>query len=115
MYLSLEFILTICFILSVIQFVVYYLNNSPRLINLKKINNLYINNLFILLVFIAIYNIVLPRFFYPHKPKPGFTYCGPSGLDYHIIFLKFGLIAALTTHFIWKKISKYLLDSHQVF
>ena len=109
MYLTLTFVLTVCIIVSLFQFGTYYYNNSLSFITFKK-NKLYINELYILIVFLTFYNFVLPRFFYPPRPKPGYTYCGPSAYDYHLIFLKFGLISTLTTHFIWKILSKYLLD-----
>lgn len=108
MYLTLTFVLTICIIISVFQLCLYYYINFPSFSNFKR-NKPYINNLLILFIVLTFYNFILPKFFYP-KPKPGFTYCGPSAIDFHLIFLKFGLISSLTTHFTWRIITKYFLN-----
>ncbi len=105
---SLDLTFQICLITSIIQFCFYSYNNSDKFTSFKKENNLFINDFYLLIVFIIFYSIILPRFFYiPRANFSGTTYCGPSNMDFHMLFLKLGLISSIATHFIWKKLSKY--------
>lgn len=78
--------------ISLIQFGLYYLNNTYK----TKIPSLVI-----LLAVLICYFFVFPKLFYP-KPSINRINCGMPIFAITLSFWFFGTITGITTHIIWK-------------